>query len=909
LPWGFEFDTAFDSLALEAPRPPLGAAFFDADGDGDRDLLLVGGERSTLFTRRGGGLAEPRDVALGEVRGNRALVRVADFNNDGLPDVFLADGSGATRLHRGRGGDVHEALPESGLSLAGIASARWLDYDHDGDLDLAVAQSPTGEGARRRLALLRNNGDETFEPRPDLLPDALTVAATPWAGEWLDVGDLDGGNDIDLVHANPGGPVALYRNTRTGAFRRQLVEGLEGHPLVAVVDLDRDGNPDIVGAPHGDTPLRVAWNRHDPRGADGILRFEVTTPGGLPPIAESRQLVVSDFDNDGDRDVLLVSGQGLLFLANRRGGELELTPVDWRGADPPSGVGSVHTADVDGDGRLDLLIVAERGTVTLWRGRAGGGEGYASASVLLTGVRDNRDGVGAHVEVFAGPSYQRLLVQPSGGVRFGLGETGRRGIDGINVLWPDGVRQPLFPEDLSWDDENRLRVRQKAGLNVSCPFLYTHDGVRYRFLTDVVGIAPLDEWTPEGTEPHLDPEEYVRVEEAALRPRAGRLRAVITEELREVTYLDRVELIRLRHPRGTLVFTDESTRQGGVEPLRLFVVEPGDLLRPAAVRDGQGQDGLSEVLRVDRRYLHAYREGPGQWAGWVEPFTIDVEMPGFPAPPASPGDAGVAHAVAALILTGRIAWQDSGVAFALDQHGRRWEPHRLEALTADGVVVGSIPDVGFPCGMDRTMVVPLAGRLAEAHTLRLRATSRLFWDRIALASRAVAVELGERGEVPDAHGGRLRSDVLPLLAARLDHHGFSRAVGDVARHEQTYEFSDAGPLREFPSPTGRATRHGDVRELLERPDDRLVVLAPGDGVFLEFAAGSPGGPDEDLTYFLRITGWAKEGGFHNRTGRSIAPLPHHGMARYPEGASPPPAAEAYRRYLETYQTRRVRRAW
>jgi hypothetical protein len=394
------------------------------------------------------------------------------------------------------------------------------------------------------------------------------------------------------------------------------------------------------------------------------------------------------------------------------------------------------------------------------------------------------------------------------------------------------------------------------------------------------------------------------------------LRLVITEELRETTYLDRVALMAVTHPRGSVIYNDESTRQGDFEPLAFWVLRAEDQIAPRAVSTERRQagrpgspDGLPLVAARDGAYLHAYGETPPQWAGWVPEHAIDIELP-----------AGLAPAKSLLLLTGRIYWPDSSLLFALNQHGRGWRPPRLEGLAAGydpaagGIVStaagGTVStELGFPCGMDRTMVVPLAG-FSESRRfqgVRLVATHRFLWDEIAFAREAARVVLAEDGVAEVDLGGEpvgLSRATLPLISAELRYHGFSEVVGNMELHEQTYDFSRTAPLLKFSIPSGRATRYGGARPLVEAKDDLLAVLVPGDGLFLEFEA--PAAVRKEVTYFLLVTGWAKEGSFHNFTGRRIEPLPFHGMKGYP-----PPAGDirsapaAYARYLEEYQTRRL----
>src|SRR5690606_21839380 len=325
-----------------------------------------------------------------------------------------------------------------------------------------------------------------------------------------------------------------------------------------------------------------------------------------------------------------------------------------------------------------------------------------------------------------------------------------------------------------------------------------------------------------------------------------------TEELREIAYLDRAVLIRVIHPEGTAVFTDESTRQGGIEPLRVFVVREKDLEIPPGVVSSRKPGAAADlVAAIDRRSFKPYVESRPQWSGWVEPFSLEIELPAEwrrGEPPRAP----------ALFLTGRVAWHNSVVAYSLSQHGRTWDPHRLEYIDADGTAREALANVGYPGGRDRTIVVPLEN-LGSARKLRLSAASRLFWDRIALARDALFVELPERGDrnvrAPGSSGEiSIETDVLPLARAELAWRGFSEIVGDFDAHEHVYDFDKVSVWRDFPVAEGKATRYGDVRPLVEAASDLLAVLAPGDALWLDFDGGSEIAPGKTVTYFLKLTG-------------------------------------------------------
>jgi len=403
--------------------------------------------------------------------------------------------------------------------------------------------------------------------------------------------------------------------------------------------------------------------------------------------------------------------------------------------------------------------------------------------------------------------------------------------------------------------------KQIEGLVASCPFLYSYGEAGWTFLTDVVGIAPLDEWRPPGSAPAgLDPEEYVRIPGDKLAVQAGRVRLAITEELKETAYLDRVELYYVDHAPGQdLLLNENIATQGKYDELEIHTVHESRY-SPIARAVVRGQDLADKVARRDRVYLHPYVESLSQWGGWTEPHVMELTT----SAPAS-----------SLILEGRIAWFDSSVTFALHQNGRGFTPMKMERVFADERVEVLSEDVGIPTGMDRTMIVPLGSTpLPAGSRLRLTAQYRFLWDRIRTASTLTR----------DAHVvGQAR-----LATAELYHHGYSSYIGDPASHEQTYDFDRAGPDDRYPRARGMVNEYGDVSSLLGEHDDQLVIIVAGDAVRFEFAAPAVK-QGVSRTWFLKVTGWAKEGSFHNFTGQRVTPLPFQSMSAYPppDGQSTP----------------------
>jgi hypothetical protein len=135
--------------------------------------------------------------------------------------------------------------------------------------------------------------------------------------------------------------------------------------------------------------------------------------------------------------------------------------------------------------------------------------------------------------------------------------------------------------------------------------IYTWNGRRFEFITDVLGVAPLGASAGDGVAFPVDHDEYVRIPGASLAPVDGMYEVRIVEELREVAYIDQVRLIALDHPAATAIYTNEKFKSPPFPEWGLFGVRRS--LRPVAARDERGRDLLAPVLRSDRVYATGFR--------------------------------------------------------------------------------------------------------------------------------------------------------------------------------------------------------------------------------------------------------------------------------------------------------------
>ena len=834
--------------ALLAAGPAAGRALAagDFDGDDKPDLAWVkGGEAPRLELRRGSG-GDP--VPGPEAAGITGLL-AADLDNDGRLDL-IGYGPKRVAFWRGKeGGGFEDATAGAGLAKAAGEAAVALDFDIEGDLDLAVA----GEG----ISLFRNAlqgplEDVGFKTLPQIaLPGVKDLAAS----------DLDRDGDLDLAVAYSKG-IAWLDNQRQGRFAdRTAASGLAASgpaEAVASADLDNDGQPDLLSA--GAAGLGVAlW--HNLGG-----RFAPWPLPGLPQAKRFTAVLAFDADNDGRLDLAAAGPEGVVVLGQR--GSLAapaFEPLPVEGA--PAKVSALAAADLDGDGDLDLAAAGEAG---LHRLTDEGGNKNHWLDVRLHALtqgsgKNNVQGLGSAVEVRAGSAYQFREVTDSM-THFGLGRL--RQPDLLRVTWTNGVPQSRL------QPQGDQRIVEEQLLKGSCPFLYAWNGERFAFVSDLLWNSPIGLPVAPGVWAGADPDELVRVDGA--RPADGAYRLRVTEELWEAAFFDAVRLWVVDHPAGVEVASSLKVEPGKRQPVR--VLASRDLHPVVAAWDGRGAEVTERVRARDDVYASGFQPSPYQGVARPWTFTFDLgEAPGRPV---------------RLHLDGWIFPADASLNLASAQRpDLPYLPPRLEVETDKGWQT-LMPSMGFPAGKTKTMVVDTPPLPPGVHRLRIVTSLWLAWDRIAWT--------------------RQPADAAPVLRARLApaeadlrYRGFSRIVRKSPNgpHGFDYETVQAdSPWLPFP---GRYTLYGDVGELLEEADDRSVILAPGDEIALEFdASGLPPVPAGwTRTVFLQSQGWDKDADRNTYEAQQMEPLPFRAMKSYGE---PFPDTPELREYVEEWLTRVVR---
>jgi len=484
-----------------------GIALFDCDGDGKLDIAMVNG--STVDRYRAGGdplvtlYHQDADLQFSNITQSSGLTRkgwgmgiaVADFDNDGILDMFVT-GFGGSALYRGLGNCKFEDVTEkAGVQGSGfMTGVAWADYDRDGHVDLFVARyvhldinklpefgsnekfcrykgilvqcGPWGMEGESDL-LYHNRGDGTFE---EVSKKAGVDDPRHRYGLGVIWSDYDNDGWPDLYVANDAGPNFLYHNKHDGTFEEVglltgtalSVDGQElGSMGVDFADYDHQGRLSIYVTNFADQPNNLYRNL-GPQGFAEVGWASKTGQPSFPYVKWGTGFV--DFGNQGWPDIFVANGHvypqvdaipgGLKYrepmqlFRNLRDGTFEdITTASGLAKIPLACRRGAAFGDINNDGNIDIVILNVGEPPTLLINRAENNN--HRVLFKLVGRKSNRAAIGARVtitsgslssfdEVRAGSSY---LSQNDLRLHFGLGTAKK--LDKVEVRWPNGTAETL----------------------------------------------------------------------------------------------------------------------------------------------------------------------------------------------------------------------------------------------------------------------------------------------------------------------------------------------------------------------------------------------------------------------------------------------------------------------------------
>jgi enediyne biosynthesis protein E4 len=480
-----------------------GVGLIDCDNDGKLDIITVNGSNVERYRQQGGDpmitlYHQDADLKFTDItvpagltrRGWGMGVAVADYDNDGLPDIYVT-GYGGNVLYHNLGNCKFEDVTEKAGVGGGELSlgAAWGDYDRDGNVDLFVSRyvhvdmnklpelgsnekfcrfrgvlvqcGPWGLQGETDL-LFHNRGDGKFE---EVSKKAGVDNAHHYYGMGVEWADYDNDGWPDLYVADDAGPNYLFRNKGNGTFEEVgLMLGADlsgdgqelGSMGVDMGDYDHDGRLDIFVTEFVDQSDTLYHNKGKNGFEDVSWNSHVAQPSH-PYVGWGTGFF--DMDNDGWLDIFVANGHVypqvdtipdaahfrqpmLLFRNNRDGTFDEVASAAGLNSAPLQSRRGAAFGDINNDGCVDIVTLNWGQPPSLLLNHCQNGNHRVLFKLL--GTRSNRLAIGARVtvrtgsltqfsEVKGGSSY---LSQNDLRQHFGLGSSNV--MDEVTVRWPSG---------------------------------------------------------------------------------------------------------------------------------------------------------------------------------------------------------------------------------------------------------------------------------------------------------------------------------------------------------------------------------------------------------------------------------------------------------------------------------------
>ncbi len=855
-------DSSQASTTGRPGAPTGGACMLDVTGSGQMDLVLMksGEQAISVLHRSDGGTFAPIDsVAAGlKVSGRAVACAVGDYDGDGLNDLAVAL-EDKVMLFRNLGkGKFEDATAEAGLAARNRPSGiTFLDYDHDGDLDLLITGTPLKPGDISNV-LWRNNGNKTFTDWTE--QTGLGGAGTSAAAILT---DFNNDRAVDIAVTGDGAAPLLYVNPREGKYPTQPLyeDKLPPTAGIAVLDFNKDGWMDIA-VTHSGAPGVTLWRNVE--GPDHIgRRFErVDLP--LTGAVRGWGVMPVDIDNDGWIDLAAVvetkAGSQVRVLRNRGDGSFEdVSPTLGLDKVTLTAARGLIAADVEGEGAADLIVTQLNAPPVLLRNE--GGNKNHSVRLDLTGLADNKTAIGSKIEIFTNGHWQKWEIPGASGfatqappqVLVGLGES--EGIDLLRILWPTGVLQ----DEIDLPRTQVIAMKEADRRGSSCPVLFAWDGHKYRLITDVIGAAVVGHWFTPQRRNIPNPGEWIKVDGHRVAPVNGKVSLRFIEPMEEVNYIDQLRLIAVDHPDNVDVNPDERFLDDPPFASGRVVASTNARL-PVGAWDGEGRDVLDALSSRDHKFASGFTPTP--YDGFVNLHSLTLDLGGVQE-----------NAPLRLLMTGYVNYFSATSLYAAWQAGIKPVSPYVEAQLPDGTWKTIPGEAGFPAGLERTIVVDLTGKLpAGTRRIRLNSNLEIYWDQVL---------------IDQTRHADYRVSEVPLATATEHFRGYPLQIEGASPGDLDYDYDRVSLTGPFQRQRGNYTRVGDVKELVSGVDDRFAIFGSGEEIAAEFdAAGLPALPPHwKRDYFFYANGFVKDMDWWDGSPFTVAQLPFHAMSTYPYPAT------------------------
>ena len=317
-----------------------------------------------------------------------------------------------------------------------------------------------------------------------------------------------------------------------------------------------------------------------------------------------------------------------------------------------AGVQAVATGDINQEGRYELGIVSDQ-KLHLLTTTDDNQNGWIDVALLAARVEDkggagsqriNHYGYGSLIEVRNGIRFQQAFVD-SPVTRFGLGDTSEA--DAVRIIWTNGIPQNIVKP------ESNQQVWEVQKLLGSCPYLYAWNGEVFEFVTDLLWAAPIGLQNSQGQLVPDRPWEYIKIAADQLQPKDGKYVLQITEELWEVAYFDKIELIAIDHPADIEIYSNEKVGPASIAEFKIHQVR--DKKSPVSVVNHLGDDLLDDVRREDGVFARPFTKRITQ--GYTDESYLEIDL-GLKEKPGQ----------LTLYLTGWIRPTDTGLNVAFSEN-------------------------------------------------------------------------------------------------------------------------------------------------------------------------------------------------------------------------------------------------
>ncbi len=853
--------------------PAIAIGWYDFDFDLDFDVVLASGTKLRVFTLDDSRFStEPFssvDVGI-EVSGFQA-VDLYEVDRPSrpqwparVPDLMQAapDQNNSQELPQDDSANRHDTLQEivvwgpagvrivtldtpsaqmrvvteiTGLEfLRNITQIAPIDFESDGDLDLAIAIDG-------QFYLMQNNGDRTFT-------DISRFSELPTNCQYMLTGDFnfDTDQDLWLIDSARQQP-QLLENLRHSEFRIRELTGeawMVGTlaACTAVGETDGNGSWDFITV--SPTQARLTRTRLLEGGQIAPLSFEDLPLGG-------QAMALEDLNNDGYLDLIVGGPTGLRGRFGAPAGKFgeQSMKLSLNG----QSVSKLSVIDCNGNGQLDILAIAD-GLACVCLASSKSADKFLEARIrgindVNGGGRVNHYCIGSTLQVATGGRLlSRIVTQPV--THFGLGN---EPADNLRIIFNNGLTQNV-QRPLS-----NTMVEEKQTLRGSCPFVYGWNGRNFELITDLLWNAPLGLQIARGSVLPDRRWENLVLPGEKMQPKDGKIELRVTEELWEIAYFDKIQLTAIDHPADVRLFSNEKVGPAEIAEHHLFYVRNSVL--PKSATDSHGRDVLDRIIALDQNYVQAFERQICQ--GLTEPHFVELDFGSLPL-----------EQHCRLFLTGWMFPTDTSLNIGIDQNSNRElpQPPSLWVVGPNGNWECSQPFMGFPGGKPKSIVIDLENVFrGDDHRLRIAGSQQIYWDEAFISWDSDDAETVEQR--------------LSLATAELRFRGVGRQLPRGADQPHWYQYESPVALPVWPPLDGPFTRYGEVKGQLFNADDRMVVMTVGDEIHVGFTLPPqplPAGWKRD--YVMHNEGWDKDADLNTLKGTSSLPLPFEAQLAYP----PPP---------------------